>query len=75
MRRAYRGLSARNLLALACMTPKVAAAAATAKILSARNLLRNLLALACMTPKVAAAAATAFMTSARNLLRNLLALA
>jgi hypothetical protein len=35
----------RNLLALAWMTPKVAAAAATATNWSARNLLRNVLAL------------------------------
>jgi hypothetical protein len=39
-------------------TPKVAAAAATARTLSARNLLRNLLALAWIASKVAAAAAT-----------------
>jgi hypothetical protein len=44
----------------------VAAAAATARILSARNLLRNLLALAWIIRKVAAAAATARILSARD---------
>jgi len=46
------------------MTPKVAAAAATATYRSARNLLRNLLALARISPEGAAAAATARVTFA-----------
>jgi hypothetical protein len=68
-------LSARNLLALAYITPEGAAAAANARTMSARDLLRNLLALAGSPRSDSSGAETRRCLSARNLLRNLLALA
>ena len=61
-------LSARNLLALAYITPEGAAAAANARTLSARNLLRNLLALAGSPRSESSGAEMRRCLSARNLL-------